>query len=307
MSAGGYYVSGSDSNSAARMNQKSVTIDTGTNLAALSPTYPLQLIASTDATGGFVAGQMYQRNAANSAWIAFTPMQQHDHSAATTAAGGTLNAVMSDNTGQFIYQNDLASPRAGEFRQTLVGGAATVSDLNTAGQWSVQLNTGAVINNLAQADCGGIAADFGSPMKFQTKVFQGAVQTNVVGRIGINIEQANLAVDNTTKNIGFEFCSSAGTSYIVVSGDGTTRSTLATTQSFAGTNSLKLTYTPSVNVVGQVNATTATTKTSNLPNSGACLPDRLMRFGITTSAATTQTLNVYGAVLCYVPNDTWTV
>lgn len=305
MSAGGYWVSGTDSNSAARMNQKNVTIDTGTNLAALSPTYPLQLVASTDSTGGFTAGTLYQRNVSNSAWVTFTPMSQHDHSAATTAAGGTLNAAMSNNTGQFIYQNDLLSPRASELRTTVTGG--TVSDLNTAGQWSVQFNTGAVTNNFAQGDLGGIAADFGSPMKLQAKIFQGAVQTNVVARIGVNIEQCNLAADNTTKSVGWEFCSTAGTSYIVVSGDGTTRSTLATTQSFAGTNSLKLSYSPSVSVIGQVNATTATTKTSNLPNSGACLPDRLMRFGITTSTTTTQTLNLYGAVLCYVPNDTWTV
>lgn len=305
MSAGGYYTAGSDTNSAARANQKSVTIDTGTNLAALSPTYANQLIVSTDSTGGFSAGVMYQRNNANTAWVSFVPMAAHDHSASTASAGGTLFNVYADNMGQSILESELISPKATEFFTSATGG--TITDDIAANQWRVKCDTGVVANNFAQADFGGIRADFGNPIKFQAKVEQQTVTTSLQARIGTNIEKSNAAVDTTTKSIGFEFCDSTGTTYQLESCNATARSVLNTTQAFNGVHSLKLLYTPSVNIVGQVDATTASTKTDNLPNSGPTQADRLLRFGIMTTNTTVKDLYVYGATIAYWPNDNWTV
>jgi hypothetical protein len=54
----------------AKMNQKTVLIDTGTNIASAT-TYPGQLAYCTVTGSGFIAGIMYQRNVANTAWVIF--------------------------------------------------------------------------------------------------------------------------------------------------------------------------------------------------------------------------------------------
>src|SRR3990167_10590366 len=59
-----------DSYSAARLNQKTVFVGTGTQINALSTTYPGQLSFATSATAGFTADTLYERNAANNAWNA---------------------------------------------------------------------------------------------------------------------------------------------------------------------------------------------------------------------------------------------
>lgn len=302
MSAGGVWTAGTDSDSAARLNQKTVTIDTGTNLAALATTYAGQLIFSTDTSGGFLANTMYQRNAANNAWTAQLPMTTHDHSTNLAPTGGLLVNILANNTGQVVY-NEIFSPKVSYFFTSTTGG--TITDDIAANQWRVKLDTGIVANNFAQADVGGIRTDFGNPIKFQAKVEQETVTTGLQCRIGINNEKSNAVVDATTKSLGFEFCDSTGTTYQLESCDGTTRTVTNTTQPFNAIHSIKFLYTPSTNVVGTVDQTVATTKTTNLPNSGQVQQDRLMRFGIMTTNTTVKDLYIYGAVVVAVPNDTW--
>lgn len=52
-----------------RMSRKSLTVDTGTNLAALNPTYEGQLIFCTSTGGGLTSGRLYYRNEINTTWI----------------------------------------------------------------------------------------------------------------------------------------------------------------------------------------------------------------------------------------------
>lgn len=302
MSAGGYWTASQDSLGQARMNQKTVTIDTGSHLAALPTTYPDQIIVSLDSTGGFSAGFVYVRDPTNTTWNQVYPPGPHDHSGSTT--GGFLATVLEDNLGQFLFYNYL-SPFASQFLQTVTGG--TISNVQGSGSWNVQLATGTVANNLAQADIGGIALDFGSAMKFIAKITEGGASTSLQGRIGVNIEAAGAAVSNTTKSLGFEFCDSTGLNYQLVSCDGTTRTVASTGQAFAGTNNIRFVYTPTTSVVGTVNQTTATTKTSNLPNSGATANDKISRFGIQTTNTIAKNLNIHGFQLVGMDNDTWFV
>lgn len=55
-----------------RMNQKCLFVGTGTQITALATTYPGQLAYSTDTSGAFTADTLYQRNAADSAWVAIS-------------------------------------------------------------------------------------------------------------------------------------------------------------------------------------------------------------------------------------------
>ena len=304
-----YWVAGVTKLSAALLNQKTVTIDVGTNLAALSPTYADQIVISTDTSGGFTQDTIYQRNAANTSWISVLTMQKHLHNADTAAAGGLLSDIYAANMGISLYQTELLSPAAGDFFTTVSGTGAAVTDGRGSGVWRVDINSGTTLNAAAQADLGGLRADFGSKMKFQAKVEQQTATTSLQCRIGVNNELASAAADPTTKSLGFEFCDSTGTTYQLESCDGATRTVTNTTFAFNGVHGIKFAYTPSTNVVGTIDNNTATTKTTNLPNSGQTLPDRLMRFGImSTVAAAAKHLYIYGAALNYIPNEgtAWT-
>jgi len=57
-----------DGFSAARGNQKTCFVGTGTQIAAISPTYAGQLAYATSTSGGFTIDVLYERNAANNAW-----------------------------------------------------------------------------------------------------------------------------------------------------------------------------------------------------------------------------------------------
>jgi hypothetical protein len=181
--------------------------------------------------------------------------------------------------------------------------SGTVTDNPGTNQMRVNCNTGTTASAVAQADVGSIKLDFGSKIKFQAKIEQQTVTTGLQARMGVNIESAGLAAAPTTKSLGFEFCDSTGTTYQLESCDGTTRTVTNTGQAFNGVHGIKFQYTPATNIVGQVDATTATTKTTNLPNSGAADSDKSARFGITTTNTTAKNLYVYGFVVVGVDND----
>lgn len=298
--AGGTWSAQQDTASQARMNQKTNTVDTGTNLAAINPTFPGMEVFSLDTSGGFTINNKYVRDSTNSSWLQMLPAGSHDHSSSST--GGLFSTVLTDNVGQFILYNFI-SPTAAQFLQTVTGG--TITNVQGSGNWYVQLATGTVANNLAQADMGGIAIGFGSPIKYSVKIGETGASTSLQGRMGINIETVGAAVSNTTKSLGFEFCDSTGVNYQAVSCDGGSRTVVTTGQAFAGTNNARFLYTPSVSMIATINQTTATTKTSNLPNSGAAGPDKSARFGIQTTNTVAKTIQIWGGMIAGVPNDTF--
>lgn len=298
--AGGLWSAQQDTASQARMNQKTNTIDTGTNLAAINPTFPGMEVFSLDSTGGFTTNFKYIRDATNSTWIQISPPAIHDHS--SNSAGGLFSKILSDNVGQFLL-HDFLSPTKSMFLQT--GQGSTISDVQGNGNWFVQISTGTVANNFGQIDRGGISLDFGNTIKWNTKIGQSGGTTGLNGRMGIGVEQVGAAISNTTKSLGYEFCDTCGTGYQLLSCDGGLRSVVTTNQAFSGNNNVRFLYTPSTSLVGTINQTVATTKTSNLPNSGACAQDRISRFGIQTTNTISKTLQLFGGMVSGVPNDTY--
>jgi len=69
MGSGGTEFDAADSYSAARLNQKTIFVGTGTQIAALATTYAGQLAYATSTTGGFTIDRLYERNAANTAFV----------------------------------------------------------------------------------------------------------------------------------------------------------------------------------------------------------------------------------------------
>ena len=71
--------------SASRMNQKTLYVGTGTQLEALSTTYAGMYAYVTTAGGTKIADTLYQRNAANSAWVAWSIVGKQDFPISATA------------------------------------------------------------------------------------------------------------------------------------------------------------------------------------------------------------------------------
>jgi len=299
MGSGSYFVAALDNNSAARMNQKCNTIDTGAALAALSSTYAGQIVTSTTTETGFSADTMYQRNAANNAWVAIE--KKHDHSANTDPAGGLFSDILIANISKLVDLNQ-PSPHAVDFNNTGTGG--TTGDDISSGIWRVKLDTGTAASNYRQADRGtGIKLDFGNKIMWQAKLEQQAVSSSIQSRMGVQMEPANSSQIPSNKCLGFEFCDTNGVNYMISSGDGSSRSVLNSGVAYAGVHSVKFLYTPTANIVGTVDSTVVT-KGSNLPNSGAVDQDKTTRFGISTTNTTTKTLYVYAYRVVGLPNDT---
>jgi len=80
MGGGGKIVDVGDEVGEERLNQKTVIMETGANINALTTTYPGQLAFCTATGSGFTIDTLYQRNAANNAWNTFasrvTPLLQ---------------------------------------------------------------------------------------------------------------------------------------------------------------------------------------------------------------------------------------
>jgi len=288
-----------DTLSAARGNAKTKYTGTGSQIAALGTTYPGQLASSTDNSGGFTQDLLIMRNTDNNAWISAAGNKKHDHSADTDAAGGLLSDVFINNTEKFLYLN-MISPVSDMFFQSNTGG--TITDDASSTNWRVKLDTGSVASNYCQIDKGSVGLSWGSKIKLQVRVEEQTATTGLQSRIGINCERADTNV-GTAKLLSFDFCDATGANYYLASSDGTTRTSVSTGQGFHGVHSIKFLYTPSTNVVGTIDNTTAITKTSNLPNSGAADHNKTFRAGIFTTNTTAKQLYIYGAVVVGTIND----
>src|SRR3990167_6140130 len=71
--------------SASRMNQKTLYVGTGTQLEALSTTYAGMYAYVTTAGGTKIADTLYQRNAANTSWVAWSVVGKQDFPISATA------------------------------------------------------------------------------------------------------------------------------------------------------------------------------------------------------------------------------
>ncbi len=152
-SGGGVFVDGESPVAAARWNQKVLLVDTGTHIAAATA-YPGQLALSTDSTGGFTAGVLYQRNVGNTAWVPLNiPQTFRSTSDVSTSIGSKSSGVaiplgpsltyrfrallyVSPNTGQIFFQIHALAAGAslvwvGQHYQT-ASGAAWFSEVVTA-------------------------------------------------------------------------------------------------------------------------------------------------------------------------------
>lgn len=110
--------------SASRMNQKTLFVGTGTQLEALSTTYAGMYAYVTTAGGTKLADTLYQRNAANSSWVAWSVVGKQDifipasamWARTTTGAGGLTKVETATNKINYhVYEFDTTTQEYVQF------------------------------------------------------------------------------------------------------------------------------------------------------------------------------------------------
>lgn len=106
------------------MNQKTLYVGTGTQLEALSTTYAGMYAYVTTAGGTKIADTLYQRNAANSAWVAWSIVGKQDifipstamWARTTTPAGGLTKVETTTNKINYqVWEFDSATQEYAQF------------------------------------------------------------------------------------------------------------------------------------------------------------------------------------------------
>lgn len=295
---------GEDNISAARMNAKTVWIGTGTQLAALSPTFAGQIAVSTTTASGFTGDTAYFRNAANDTWL-FLSMSKHTHSTDTHLSGGLYTDIRYAN---FLdaYTLDYKNAKKEDFH-SILGGSGTVTNDVSSSSGKVIIDTGIVANDYAQIVDYGVKFGFGRKSRFAVKMGLNG-ETNLITRIGIAGEDINGA-NTTTRKYGIEGCDSTGINWVMFSANGTTRSGTVTTNT--GLNSgfdttgqnYRLDHTPNVDIKFYANGTncgancTISAAGGFIPNDGDTGSDYVLRLGVKTTNTTGKKIALWGCQL----------
>jgi hypothetical protein len=80
--------------SPACLNRKTLFIGSGSDIAALSPTYPNMIAICNSSSGAFVADTIYQRTSDNQAWIT-VGTRVHTHNSTSDQSGGCSKTLFS--------------------------------------------------------------------------------------------------------------------------------------------------------------------------------------------------------------------
>lgn len=157
MGSGGTEWEVADVISASRMNQKTLYVGTGTQINALSTTYAGMYAYCTTAGSTFVADTLYQRNAANSAWVAWSIVGKQDFPISAVAmwnrstsgsAGLTKTETSSNKINYYTLDFDSSSAEYVQFQWMAVRNYDN-GTVKFTPYWTAASGSGTVIWNMA--------------------------------------------------------------------------------------------------------------------------------------------------------------
>ena len=286
---------GLEANSQGRLNRKTLFIGTGAQIAAVPLTSPATLFLSTTTESGYVTDELYSTKADGSGRISLR--RAHKHDAATDAAGGSMYDIDTANAGTRIAIDRLT--KGGDFVAYREGSAAVdstrVDNAIVSNAVVTRLRTTTTLNNLTQLVDGGISLSMASKSEWRTKM-QISHSTNILWRMGVNMEGVDVASNATENKYGMEGCDSDGTNIRVIccNGGGSRTNTNSAIAMNIGMRGYAMYYTPGTNVVWKDSAGNIQTLSSSVPSSGSIASDRLLKYGIkcATSGGTEKAMYI---------------
>lgn len=282
---------GLEPNSQSRLNRKTVFIGTGAEIAAIPLTSPATVFLCTVTGSGYTANELYVTKADGSGRQPI--MKMHTHNTATDAAGGSIYDIDTSNAGTRIFVDRLT--KAGYFSARTEGGAnPATSRLDNATATNVivtRLQTPATLNAFTQIEDGGISLSFASKIEWRIKM-EISTATAILVRAGVNMEAVDVASNATENKFGVEGCSSADANLHIVCCNGSARTDTSVNYAMTGMRGYAMYYTPGTNILWKDSTGNTQTMTSNVPSSGSIASDRMLRYGVKTTAAAVKALYI---------------
>jgi hypothetical protein len=271
------------------LNNATVHKMTGTEIIALTSAelIPGYLIYCTATNAPYTIGKLYIRNQDNTAFE-IVGLMGHTHLDATT--GGALADVHIANITTTLSYNKRWA-KANSFYSSVVS-SGTVTDDSTNAR--IQLQTGTTSGGNAMIWDGGYRQlDYSKPSTFEVGLDMSS-STNFQVKLGIFAE--NIGSSTSVAKYGIEGCSSSGTTWLIYSADGTTRSTLTTASPVvtSGRATYRVEHVPGTSVKLYVNGALSATKTTNIPSTGLIGSTVLFKAAVQNTAAENKALYMYG-------------
>jgi|SRR5262245_13498290 len=290
-----------DTGSGAKLNAKGFHGLTGAQIAAIPAalkTPGLEVWCTADGSG-FALDKKYNLKTDLSSFV-MAGLTEHTHISSLTG-GDWLDTIVA-NMGRILDINKIGFRKASYWETT--GSSGVVTD--DSGNGWIQLSSSATSGGNATLADGNVKMDFAQRSRFQTKLKMlpsADTGTSYVGKFGVRAE-AITSTNDAVNKYGFEGCSASGTTYLIYSADGTTRTTSGTTYTILNNlDSFVAIHSPGVNIQAQMGTNAVVTKTSNVPATGTTGDADLFRIGIKNSAAETKRIQFYGYRLAGYIND----
>ena len=189
------------------------------------------------------------------------------------------------------------------------GTGAAVNNTVSGGFASIDLVTGTTSTGVAMLQIGGPLLDFSKKALLKLKVKTPAATTGQIVKLGVGIDKAGTG-PATTRMFGVEYCD-GDTDWQIHSATGSAQSNNDTTLAVSASTiwGIDIEYTPGTNIVVNFDdGTTKTpkTKTTDIPTSGNCAEDSLIKLSISNNngSTTSRTLQILGCYLVYAISDT---
>jgi hypothetical protein len=190
-----------------KLNQKTLLVDTGANIAAAT-TYPGMQAFCTVTGSGFTAGQLYERNVGNSAWIQITAAQVMRLASDTQSINGT------QSTG-------LTLPLAANTNYAFKAHLAVSLQINAANGLNFQIHALAAGAALVRAHALGIAGSgvgnyyaSGGVSAVTTNILAVAMNTGGNAVNGLVIIEGVITVGGTAATLQIDMVDTVTTEYV---------------------------------------------------------------------------------------------
>lgn len=307
MSEAGLLWGPNDPPSPFRLDAKGVFWGTGAQILAIPTTSEVKVAVCTESGSGFIINTMYVRTADKTQWLSV--FGKHLHDLDTDAAGGKLSAIYKANQGKVRkFERKSVKEWRGINKEASVTTPTADTNLNNTfyTDWSTSTTDESYINFF---DSDGLKADLTKPITASWKS-QYSHNSNVVGRIGCNIENVQSSVAFGNK-FWQEFCDAHGTKIMTGCSNGLGITLTASTWDVVVpvTNvarGFRMDYLPTNQVYHSSTGGDSVTLTTNVPSSGQLPSDRLFSGGIQTkNASQVKSMFVWLVEMTYEISDTW--
>lgn len=203
--------------------------------------------------------------------------------------GGPLIDTLLPNIPTTIEYDKRYAKVAAFYTSTTSSGTVTDDLANTR----IILNTGTTNNSVASIyDGGARQLNFAKSSAFESTMRQES-STSFKTKVGINAENVQDTNNPAVPSYGIEGCSSTGSTWLIWSSNGTTRSTLTTASTIAPASPevYLVQHVPASTITLSINGVALSPKSTHVPATGLASLNNLYKAGIQTTTTASKILN----------------